>query len=336
MISPGKRRQVVAELRKGKSCRQVMSDIGVSKSTVSRIRRTLDNFSSISKGGRPKKLSPRDTRSCFRAVTVDAVKSAGTVARQLDIDYGIKCSAQTVRRALKSLGLKAKKKIIKPALSAKNKKERLAFAKSHIDWTTDDWKRVIFSDETKINRFCSDGLSWCWVPQKIKFSPAQISPTMKHGGGSLMMWGCITYKGPGFACKIEGNMDQHLYKQILEDELLQTMEYYDLEKSAVIFMQDNDPKHKAKSVMEWLKLQEFSLLVWPAQSPDLNPIENIWSNVKQKLARYDHPPTSMAELWERASSIFNNISEDECSTLIESMPRRMAAVIKSKGSWTKY
>lgn len=151
-----------------------------------------------------------------------------------------------------------------------------------------------------------------------------------------MMWGCIAHKGPGFACRIEGTMDQYLYKSILEDELLQTMEYYEMDQSQIIFMQDNDPKHKARSVMKWLEEQEFSLLTWPAQSPDLNPIENIWSQVNQKLARFDQPPSSLAELWERASRIFYSFTEDDCASLYESMPRRMDAVIKSKGGWTKY
>ena len=101
-------------------------------------------------------------------------------------------------------------------------------------------------------------------------------------------------------------------------------------------MQDNDPKHKAKSVIGWLEEQDFSVMNWPAQSPDINPIENVWSQVKQKLARFEDPPTSLAEVWERASHIFSQITADFCVTLYESMPRRMAAVIKAKGGWTKY
>jgi len=252
------------------------------------------------------------------------------------VDFGIKCTAQTVRRALRSAGFRAKKKIPKPALSAKNKKLRLSFAKSHKDWTVVDWQRCVFSDETKINRFNSDGLSWCWVPEKSGLSSARVSPTLKHGGGSIMMWGCITHKGPGFACRIEGTMDQYLYRSILEDELLQTLDHYEMEYSQIFFMYDNDPKHKAKSVVQWLIDQEISVLDWPAQSPDLNPIENVWGQVKRRLARFEEQPKSLAELWDRAVKVFYEITEDECLSLFETMPHRMAEVIKAKGGWIKY
>jgi hypothetical protein len=101
--------------------------------------------------------------------------------------------------------------------SVKNIKERLNFARRHKDWTVKDWKRVIWSDKTKINRFCSNGRSWCWVRDGESRQPRQVKETVKHGCGSLMLWGCMTAHGPEFMYKIEGRMDQHLYKSILED-----------------------------------------------------------------------------------------------------------------------
>ena len=77
-----------------------------------------------------------------------------------------------------------------------------------------------------------------------------VEGTVKFGGGSVMMWGCITQQRVGFATKIDGRMDGDLYLQILKDELQQTLEYYGLHSSDIIFQQNNDPKHTCKKVKE--------------------------------------------------------------------------------------
>ena len=158
----------------------------------------------------------------------------------------------------------------------------------------------------------------------------QVKQTVKHGG-SVMIWGCMTSEGPGFMCKIEGTMDQHLYKSILEGELIQTIDWYGMDPTKVIFQQDNDPKHRSKTVMSWLDQQEFDVFEWPSQSPDLNPIEHLWATLKRRLNEYDHPPSGILELWERIEVEWNKIDKETCMRLIESMPRRIKAVLRSKG-----
>ena len=75
---------------------------------------------------------------------------------------------------------------------------------------------------------------------------------------------------------------------------------------------------------------------WPAQSPDLNPIENLWAILKRRLNQYEQPPRGMVELWERVQAKWDEIDKEMCMKLIESMPRRIDAVLKSKGMWTNY
>ncbi len=232
--------------------------------------------------------------------------------------------------------MKAASKKKKPAISEKNRKERLAFAKYHKNWTVEDWKTVIFSDETKINRFGSDGLTWSWCRDGESLQPRNVTETTKHGGGHLMLWGCITSSGIGYMCEIEGIMDQHLYKEILESELAETIEYYQLDTDNLTFQQDNDPKHTAKSVKEYLNDQDFKVMTWPAQSPDLNPIENCWSYLKNKVYSYDTPASGLKELFRRIEEQWEKISPEYIKNLYESMPRRMLQVIKAKGRWTKY
>ena len=79
-----------------------------------------------------------------------------------------------------------------------------------------------------------------------------------------MIWGCMTSKGVGYACKIEGTMDKELYTRILDDELVQTIRYYRLSKEDLIFQQDNDSKHTSALASEWLEDYGIEVLDWPA------------------------------------------------------------------------
>ena len=135
-----------------------------------------------------------------------------------------------------------------------------------------------------------------WKKAGEGLSDRLVEGTLKYGGGSLMMWGCITWDGPGYATRIDGRMDGDLYLTILKEELQQSLEFYDLDPSDIIFQQDNDPKHTCKKVQEWLKDQDFMVLRWPAQSADLNPIEHIWFYLKRKLAEYEVSPKGILEL----------------------------------------
>ena len=143
---------------------------------------------------------------------------------------GKKVSPQTIRRSLKMHGLRSYVKQKKPFLSENHRKKRLEFAEKYKNWGKYEWRRVIWSDETNINVFSSDGKEYYWKKNRGDIMPHHIKPTVKHGGGNVMIWGCMSYEGVGYMSKIDGNMDSKLYQDILSDELIKTIEYYKFEK----------------------------------------------------------------------------------------------------------
>jgi len=327
-------------LQDGQSSRQVAASLGVGKSTVNDIRKRLSTITPKLKPGPKPKMSERDKRATVSIILKGTARSAVDAAKIMEQERGVKVSPETIRRALRGAKLVAAKRKKKPFLSTAHRRSRLRWATERKDWTIEDWARVIWSDETKINRLCSDGVQYSWIPSGSK-SERAVQPTVKFGGGSLMVWGCMTWLGTGALAKIAGRMDAQQYVSILERCLVPTINHCAAEQDFVprtklIFQQDNDPKHTSRLATAWFRDECIELMQWPAQSPDLNPIEHLWAHLKRRIASYQAAPGGMLELWERVREEWKAITPETCRSLIESMPRRVEAVLKSKGGNTKY
>ena len=126
----------------------------------------------------------------------------------------------------------------KPALSNKNIKLRKQFVETYKEWTTEDWERVIWSDETKINRFESDGRSWYWTSSENNNQLGDIKQIMKFGGGSIMCWGCFTHRGVDPLVRIEGIMRKEHYLTVLQNILPSVVNSIGYNEREVVFQQD--------------------------------------------------------------------------------------------------
>jgi hypothetical protein len=327
---------ILSLLNSGHSAHDISPLVGLHHTTISRLHRKHCPYLKKQSGGCPPKLSAADTRYALHLITSRKAENAVQVTQILRDMTNQSLSGETTHCHLKDAGMKAVVKAKKPLLTKRHRKERLDWAVAHQHWTVEDWKRVVWSDETKINRLGSDGRKWVWKKPGEALSDRLVKGTVKFGGGSLMMWGCMLWEGTGFACKIDGKMDKELYTKILQDELQETLAFYGKDPSSTIFQQDNDPKHKSHMATDYLEEQDFTILSWPAQSPDLNPIEHLWDHLKRKLGEYERAPGGILELWERVQVEWDKIEPEVCQKLIESMPRRVEAVLKAKGGYTKY
>ncbi len=125
------------------------------------------------------------------------------------------------------------------------------------------------------------------------FQKKNIIPTVKYGGGSVMVWGCFAASGPGRLAVINGTINSAVYQKILKDNVRPSVRDLKLKRTCVL-QQDNDPKHTSKSTSEWLKKNKMKTLEWPSQSPDLNPIEMLWHDLKKAV--HARKPSNVAEL----------------------------------------
>jgi len=335
-ISSAQRDNILSLSTAGLSACQIASRTGVCKSTVAKLTKECHPGKENSSGGRPSKLTSTDRRAIIQHITTGKADNAVQVTHHINSIITTPVSSQTVRNVLKAANLKAVTKKKKPLLSISHRKRRLDFALAHQNWTVEGWKRVIWSDETKINRIGSDGKVYVWKKKGGPLTDREINGTLKFGGGSLMVWGCMGWNGVGMLAEVEGRMDAEQYVDILNHHLLPSMAESGIDEEDIIFQQDNDPKHTSRRAREWFEEHNIHLLDWPAQSPDVNVIEHLWGILKKKLIAYEHPPKGVWELWERVVVEWGQITAEDCQKLIESMPRRIEAVIKAKGGHTKY
>jgi len=337
--SPTKVARIVTWDKQGKPRQDIAKDIGIHRTTVTRIlarfEKSADFYHVNPKTGRPRKFEEREARVAARMLARGAAKNVTEVQKEMFPDV----SAQVIRRRLKEAGLVCRVRKEKPFISPANKEKRRLWALAHESWTVEDWKNVIFSDESKFLLFKSDGRQWAWFRPGQAYEDRFVKKTVKHGGGSIMVWGCISGRGMGRLHRVEGIMCAPDYVEILEGPLLGSLKdlgYRRTGNSGVLFQQDNDPKHKSRLAMGWLKTHRVKLLDWAPSSPDMSIIEHVWDQLDALIRARDPLPRNQEEMWAALQEEWDNFPQDKLDKLYESMPRHVAALVKARGGHTKY
>jgi len=203
-------------------------------------------------------------------------------------------------------------------------------------WSLKDWKRVVWSDECRIELWQGSRDRRIRRTKLERFHPDCIAPTVKHGGGSLMVWACFRWNKLGPIIVVDGTMDSRKYIDILENQLCPFWKNMKRQRSSLWFQDDGAPCHRSGFVKNWKIENGIKALPWPAQSPDLNPIEHLWNIVKRKIQKRRPLPRNLDQLKDAIYEEWRSIDGLILKKLVSSMPSRIQYVIRRKGYQTKY
>jgi len=327
--SKEKRELIIKLKNEGKSYRTIANIVNCSLGLV---QNAIKYFDRAEKRGRPRKTTPWMDRRILREIKKNPFASSKMVLAKI----GASVSSRTIQRRLTEHNLKTRRPRSVPLLKRRHLVDRISFAREHLHWRGEEggrrWRNILFSDESKFMLFTNDGNGFVRRPINEAFNPRYTRKTVKHGGGKILVWGCFSWYGVGPIFLIDGIMTKQTYINILEKIMLP---YAQWEMPLYwTFQHDNDPKHTANATKLWLQDHNVKVLHFPAQSPDLNPIENLWKQVKDKVRAVK--PTNKAELWVTVRDAWYSIPVEHCQRLVESMPNRCQAVLDNRGHATSY
>lgn len=334
-MSEEKRGKVLAYADQGFSNRAIARKLGVTHAAIGKLLQKHKKTGSVKDRngrGRKRKTTRREDRMIVRLCLQDRRLSVPSLREAAQRETGKQLSETLIRDRLHEQGLRSCRAVKKPLLSKANQLKRFAWAKAHQHWTAEHWSRVLFTDESRFS-LVSDRPMLVRRRSGERNNPELFQKTVKHGGGGVMVWGGFCATGVGELYPCEGNVKADQYLEILKGPMLRSLRNL-FGRHNAIFQQDNAPVYTAKLVKGWLDQQAFTVLDWPPQSPDMNPIEHCWDAIGRKLAQRHH--NSKADLLVSLREEWEALPTDYLRRLVESMPKRVHALLKAKGGSTTY
>jgi transposase len=223
--------------------------------TIDRFRKTK-SLKNLPRSGRPSAITESDRRYLKLCALRNRQKTLAILTEDFNVGRKIPVSKSVINRSLHSWGMIGRVAVRKPLLSARNVKKRLRFAKEHVKWTKEKWSKVLFTDESKFDLFGNNRRVYVRRMLGERFLNNCLTPTVKHGGGNIMVWGGICVKGVTLLKRIEGIMDKNVYHSILVHRAVP--EGKKLLGKGFVFQEDNDPKHSSNLCRNYLASKEKS------------------------------------------------------------------------------
>ncbi|KAG1471344.1 hypothetical protein G6F56_002177 [Rhizopus delemar] len=258
-----------------------------------------------------------------------------TTQHQLFIAGGVEWSYSTFRRRMLDLGFSSYSPARNSVLSDRHKRNHLHWCQDKVDWTIDQWKSVVWSNKPSYTVVGNDGVFRVVRKEGERYLEQHILETHKFGKDSIMLW----YGRLGPLATLTGNIEQDAYVNCLSQNFRPW--YEELHRKAgknFLFQEDDAPCHTG-AYATWYKnnrCEADSFNFWPAQSPDVNPIEHLWAYISYKPRSKRCEIGNVLQLEDTIRKIWNSIPSIILENVVTSMPARCHAVIEAIGGHTKY
>ena len=222
----------------------------------------------------------------------------------------------------------------KPPLSERNQARRLEWAQEHVNWTREQWNAILWTDETWVTGYHRKH----YVTRQIgeAYDQTCVNEKVRRPRG-WMFWASFHdhIKGPClFWEKSWGTINAASYRE----RIVPLIDDWMRNRQELVLMQDNAPGHTAAATLLDLQRRGIDVIDWPAFSPDLNPIENVWNKMKdyiQRQLRGQRNP-ALGRLRILVQEAWDQITIEQLDALVNSMGERCQAVIQAQGGHTHY
>lgn len=313
MISENIKTQIINLYKEGKTNEYIANKLNIHRHTVSNCIKNNE----IQKP----KINANSKKYLNEQEILDKINSCKIVfysISEIKKHFSLDVSERTLRRILKRNNFVFKNVSKKPKLIQKHIDNRLMWAKKNI---STNWEKIIFSDEMTI--FLNKDSNKCWYKKGHK----PIKETIKHSK-KYNVWACITLGGLESYVIFKENMDSLKYIEILRTNLVI------IYNEQYLFQQDNSSVHKCKKVMNFFKEQNIKQIDFPSNSPDLNPIENLWSILKKEISK--KRDINCDNFYDTIDKSLKNIQYHYVFNCISNMHVRIGELIKNKGLHINY
>jgi len=326
--------RLIGHLEAGQSVSKLCKLFNVNKSTICRLKQKYELKGSVRRSagsGRRRKTTADQDKEIVALHENDRFRVPKETAS------GTNISARTVRRRLKEKGLCPHKPARKPRLTLKHREVRLQWAVTHRRWNLEQWSRVLFTDEASFSVSCKDGRVYCYRRTHERYIDSTISESMNRGYGCVSIWGGIIDGRRLPLVRIDGRLSGEVYiRNILMQHVQPFIRSEQRRDNNVTLQHDNAPPHRAYITQNYLADNDIHVMPWPAVSPDMNCIENLWAVLSRALSKAKPQPTDADELFGLLSQEWDRIDEEMVLAHTRSMSRRINALFNVEGGHTKY